>query len=294
MLYKIPSITTLLFFTLILSTNIQGAEPELNPKDKAEAAKFIADIRFKSDNAKSEVEEAEQIIEKVEGVKEQTKKLHDKNVGEVLSGVEKTQNSENYKKQQNWIQENRKELLAKQAQPLPKIDYGITQKELEKDSIAKLLNSYRIKPDDSKKNPIMNYPLMIFVSSSIPRESLRDLTIQAQKSGGILVFRGLIGTLRNTQQFLGDIAKENVSAIIDPRLFEMFSVKVVPTFVVLSKLPKDCESENCNFTPLHDRITGNMTLHYALEEIANGDGNAKSTAATYLKKLSPEISGGQK
>ena len=294
MLYKIPSITSLLFFALTLSVNIHAFEPELNPKDKADAAKFIADIKSKSNNSKSEVEEAEQIIEKVEKAQEDSKKLHARNVSEVLSGVEKVQNSENYKKQQNWIQTNRKEILAKQAQPLPKVDYGITQKELEKDTIAKLLNSYRIKPDDSKKNQIMNYPLMIFVSSSIPRASLKDLTIQAQKSGGVLVFRGLIGSLRNTQQFLGDIAKENVSAIIDPRLFDMFDVKVVPTFVVLSKLPKDCDSENCNFTPLHDRITGNVTLHYALEEIANGDGVAQSTAALYLKKLSSGIDGGQK
>jgi conjugal transfer pilus assembly protein TrbC len=110
--------------------------------------------------------------------------------------------------------------------------------------------------------------------------------IQARQSGGVMVFRGLIGgTLRNTQQFLGELAKENVSAIIDPRLFEVFNVELVPTFVVLAKPSQDCEESSCNFTPSHDRITGNITLNYAIEQFADGQGDAKSQAAKILVKL---------
>lgn len=114
-----------------------------------------------------------------------------------------------------------------------------------------------------------------------------------------MVFRGLIGgTLKNTQQFLGELAKENVSAIIDPRLFEMFNVEIVPTFVVLAKPAQDCEEANCNFTPIHDRITGNITLNYALEQFADGQGDAKSQAAAILSKLKIQAQtqnpGGQK
>jgi type-F conjugative transfer system pilin assembly protein TrbC len=232
-------------------------------------------------------EDAEKIVEAAQKIQDDARKSNNKNVNEVLRSVEKARNSAEYQKQQNWINENRNEILAKQAKPLPKVDYDITEKEREKDAIAKLLNQYRINPDQTKSNPIINkYPLMIFVSSSIPKSALKDLMVQAHQAGGVLVFRGIIGTLRNTQQFLTSLSKENVSAIIDPRLFNIFNVTSVPTFVVLGKSVKNCDEKNCNFTPLHDRVSGNITLNYALEEMANGNGEAKSEAAAILAKYS--------
>lgn len=306
--HKTLLIATLLPFTLQAGEPI--AMPEISEKDRIEAAKFIENIKTNSPNSdklavqksgKSEVEEAEELIEKAEATKERAKITHAKSVNEVINSVEKVQNSETYKTQTDWIKKNKNELLAKQAKPLPTIDYNISAnaKERENDSIAKLLNNYRFKPTDIQKNQITNYPLMIFVSASIPRASLKDLMIQARQSGGVMVFRGLIGgTLKNTQQFLGELAKENVSAIIDPRLFEMFNVEIVPTFVVLAKPAQDCEEANCNFTPIHDRITGNITLNYALEQFADGQGDAKSQAAAILSKLKIQAQtqnpGGQK
>ena len=289
-------IQSLLIATLIPLT-LQAGEPialsgissEISEKERVEASNFIKNIKTNSSNSdKSEVEEAEELLEKVESIKERSQATHAKSVNEVLNDVEKVQSSQTYKTQADWIKKNKNELLAKQAKPLPTIDYNITAnaKERENDSIAKLLSNYRFKPTDIQKNQITNYPLMIFVSASIPRASLKDLMIQARQSGGVMVFRGLIGgTLRNTQQFLGELAKENVAAIIDPRLFEVFNVELVPTFVVLAKPSQDCEESSCNFTPNHDRIVGNITLNYALEQFADGQGDAKSQAAEILAKL---------
>ena len=241
---------------------------------------------FQKTYAASPIEEAEEILAKVELLKEQSQKTQGKNVSEVLSNVEKSQNSIHYQASADWIKTNQNELFAKQAKALPKIDYGITAKEREKDAIAKLLNSYRFKPEDIKTNQTSNYPLMIFVSASIPKSSLKDLMIQAREAGGVLVFRGLIeGSIRNSQQFLAEIAKENVSAIIDPRLFESFTIELVPSFVLLARNSQDCEQSNCNFTPIHDRITGNITLNYALEQFAAGDGQAKNVAQRILAQI---------
>ncbi len=308
LLRKTLIIATLLPFTLQAGEPI--TMPEISEKDRLEATDFIKNIKTNSSNSdklavqksgKSEVEEAEELIEKAEATKERARINHAKSVNEVLNSVEKVQNSKTYKNQADWIKKNKNELLAKQAKPLPTIDYNISAnaKERENDSIAKLLNNYRFKPTDIQKNQITNYPLMIFVSASIPKASLKDLMIQARQSGGVMVFRGLIGgTLKNTQQFLGELAKENVSAIIDPRLFEMFNVEIVPTFVVLAKPAQDCEEANCNFTPIHDRITGNITLNYAIEQFADGQGDAKSQAASILSKLKIQAQtqnpGGQK
>jgi len=257
---------------------------------KQEASDFIKNIKMNSARNSFQVdEEVENLVERGEVVKENASRTHEKNLLELLGDVEKIRTSAAYKEQEVWIKENQRELIAKQAKPLPGIDYGISEKELQKDAIAKLLNQYRINPDDKKANPLpLSYPLMIFVSSSIPPSSLKDLMIQARKSHGVLIFRGVInGSLRKTKDYLAQLGKENVSAIIDPRLFEEFNITLVPTFVVLGKGYKNCTDSRCNFTPLHDRISGNVTLQYALEQFANGkQGNAKAEAAALLVKIS--------
>jgi len=205
---------------------------------------------------------------------------------EILNSVQKVQASDQYKKHQNWINQNNQKLFTRQTQKLPTIDYQITKEQLEKDNIAQLLNKYRFKAEDIKKAQITHFPVMIFVSSSIPKSSLKDLMIQAKKSGAVLVFRGVIGGLKNTAKFLGDISKDNVQAIIDPRLFDLFNVQVVPTIVVLKEANQDCGiSGSCKITPIHDRISGNVTLDYALETISGGKSEASSIAAQFLTKI---------
>ncbi len=215
---------------------------------------------------------------------------------EILDSVKKVQANPQYQEHKNWINQNSKKLFARQTEKLPTVDYGISKEQLEKDAIAKLLNNYRFKPDDINKAQITHFPLMIFVSSSIPKSSLKDLMIQAKKSGGVLVFRGMIGSLRQTADFLGAISKDNVQAIIDPRLFDLFNVEVVPTIVVLKSTNQNCQSNDngnsCKITPIHDRISGNITLDYALETIANGQdgkvGETSQIASKFLAKIRSE------
>lgn len=260
-------------------------------------SQFLIVPNLNASEVSSEVEEVEKLINATEINKAKAQERYAKDVGDILNNTNKIQNGSNYQASATWIKQNKDELFAKQAKALPTIDYNINAKanakspkfdesNLNNDAIAKLLKNYRFKPEDIQKNQLINYPLMIFVSASIPKSSLKDLMIQARQAGGVLVFRGLIGgSLKNTQQFLGNLAKENTSAIIDPRLFETFNVDLVPTFVVLNKTAQDCQNSNCNFTPIHDRIIGNITLNYALEQIANGNGDAKSSAAEILQKI---------
>jgi type-F conjugative transfer system pilin assembly protein TrbC len=222
-----------------------------------------------------------------------------KQAREVLNSVQKVQASPEYKAHQNWINQNSQRLFARQAEKFPNIDYDTNQKQLgngnkkitgngaKEDIIAKMLNDYRFKPDDIKKAQITHFPVMIFVSSSIPKSSLKDLMIQAKKSGAVLVFRGLIGGLKNTAKFLEDIDKDNVQAIIDPRLFDLFNIEVVPTIVVLKEANQECNNENnsCKITPIHDRISGNITLDYALETISSGKSETSLIASKFLAKI---------
>ena len=259
-------------------------------------------------------------IDKIANIKPDT---NSKDIQDILNSVAKVQNSEVYQRQQNWAKANSQKYQVSKSQmtntgtqidniisaqnnqraELDKTNYNLNQ-----DQIKKLLGNYQANPnsDNSRTEHFSLYKLMIFVSSSIPKSSLKDLMIQAKESGGVLVFRGAIGSIKNTAKVLAEISRENVSAIIDPRLFDLFQIKLVPTFVVLTKDYQDCEAisdqesstsnitnkisnnSNCHFTPIHDRITGNITLNYALETIINGNGNSKDSASYFLAKLKNE------
>ncbi len=97
--------------------------------------------------------------------------------------------------------------------------------------------------------------LYIFVSFSLPKESLKALAIEAKKQNGVLVIRGLIdNSFVKTAQFLQGIGE---GVILDPTLFRKYKIQAVPTFVQESKAGTL-------------QIAGNITLAYALEKFREG------------------------
>lgn len=252
-----------------------------------EAAAFIENI--KNNQPKSAQENAQEIVDLVEKIKKSNK--FEKDAAVVIEKAQKAEKSKTYQSAKTWIDSNKTKIFARQQEVSSQnLQSTRDNEKANKDAITQLLNSYNFKQNDIQKSQIIHHPVMIFVSSSIPQQSLKDLMFQARKTGAVLVFRGFIGNLRNTAEFMQRLTKDNVSAIIDPRLFDMFKIERVPTFVVVPNDIQGCEGSTCSVTPQHDRIAGNVTLNFALEQIANGKGISKSVAQQYLKKLE----GGQK
>lgn len=108
------------------------------------------------------------------------------------------------------------------------------------------------------------YPnLLVFVSFSMPMESLKLLGDQVQKAGGSLVFRGLVkDSFPLTAEKMRKLGTE---AMIDPTLFEAFQVKGVPTFVMLSTPLQTLEQ-----LPSYDQLTGHVSLKHALDTFQRG------------------------
>lgn len=105
----------------------------------------------------------------------------------------------------------------------------------------------------------------IFVSASMPQESLKALGREAQKIGAHVVFRGLVGeTFPATQAYMKDL---NIAAEIDPPKFDDFQVTVVPTFIL---------TNNQTF----DRVAGHISLFEALDQFRK-----KGDLKTEAKKL---------
>ena len=93
--------------------------------------------------------------------------------------------------------------------------------------------------------------VLIFISFSMPSDSLKSLFLEAEQQKAVLVLRGLKNnSFKETAQVLRELS---VSASIDPNLFDKHQITVVPTFVYLKN------DENVT-------LSGNVSLIYALEK----------------------------
>ncbi len=93
---------------------------------------------------------------------------------------------------------------------------------------------------------------LIFVSVSMPIESLKRLAYQAKQQGAILVIRGMVnGSMMETAKLVDQI---DHPIEIDPKLFERFEIKQVPVFVIPHK-------------KAWHKVSGNVELNFALESV---------------------------
>ena len=131
---------------------------------------------------------------------------------------------------------------------------------------------------------------IVFASLSMPPETLKPLLRDVSKAGGAVVFQGFPNN--SARAFSEGLTKsmdkgaEYRGVGIDPRLFRAFNVTSVPTYVVVSSDFDPCDGLDCVTTPPpHDRLTGNVTVRYALETMAQGGGPGARVAAVALKNL---------
>ena len=133
-------------------------------------------------------------------------------------------------------------------------------------------------------------PLLVMASLSMPDESLKALIHDVGAVGGRVILRGFYeGSLKATAARLQSLVEKDSDKSgvgIDPRLFQTFNVTAVPTFVIPGGPIGECNTPGCiPAAPPHDRISGNITLRYALETLRSDGVQAKLRSAQYLKRL---------
>ena len=129
-----------------------------------------------------------------------------------------------------------------------------------------------------------------FASTSMPKQALQQMMRDVARAGGVVVFRGLAqGSAKVMTAALTQVLTpgEKLDGIgIDPRLFRAFEIEAVPSYVVAASDFDLCDGFNCTTaTPPFDRLTGNVTVHYALETMAQGGGPGARIAAQHLARL---------
>ena len=95
--------------------------------------------------------------------------------------------------------------------------------------------------------------ILVFVSFSMPLQTLKELAISAEKYNAKLVIRGLVdNSFKKTMEKLTEFQS---GLEINPNLFKTFNVKQVPTFIIV----KDDKKVS--------RLSGNVGLAYASEKL---------------------------
>ena len=105
------------------------------------------------------------------------------------------------------------------------------------------------------KNP--NNGILVFVSFSMPKTSLIELNKQAQKYNATLIMKGIYkNSFSEMKKKILEIEPNGLNINIDPKAFEQYNIKQVPTFVLVKK------NKEIN------RLSGNVSLAYADEKLS--------------------------
>lgn len=115
--------------------------------------------------------------------------------------------------------------------------------------------------------------LIVFVSLTMPEEALKKIGEDTRRAGGVIVLRGMKyglqpGTWLKSLEALKPLANTGANIQVNPELFQQFSIKAVPTFVVSANPvgDKGCGDGSCAAGIAS--IVGDVSLEYALEKIA--------------------------
>lgn len=129
--------------------------------------------------------------------------------------------------------------------------------------------------------------LMVLVSFSMPKEALLRTIDQAERSGATLVFRGLKGDsmMKMGEEIKSLIGKRNVSIAIHPPAFQQFSVTRVPAVVIARGEAGSVMDNGCSKPDTFVKVTGDVTLDYALDYIERKSPAWASEARFYRSKI---------
>jgi conjugal transfer pilus assembly protein TrbC len=131
--------------------------------------------------------------------------------------------------------------------------------------------------------------LQIFVTLTMPEPSLRALIAQAVRANAVLVLRGAKNaSVRQTLDAVRTlIGTQSVAWQIDPPAFVRYGVTAAPTFVLTRAGAKTdaCGNDVCMAESDFAKVSGDVSLDYALEAIARAAPNVAAEAEMLLARL---------
>jgi len=131
--------------------------------------------------------------------------------------------------------------------------------------------------------------LLVFISFSMPEETLSRLVDQAARADASLVLRGLVDgslvrTVSRVQRLIGS---RKVAVRIDPQAFDRYAITQTPSFVLVrdGAPTQACTSGLCAPGDAFVRAAGDVSLDYALAHFQRAAPSFAKDAGGFLKRL---------
>lgn len=129
--------------------------------------------------------------------------------------------------------------------------------------------------------------LLVFVSFSMPKESLRRLITQANRVGAAVVLRGFKNnSFKETALGMKALGDQNANVMVNPKAFAKYKITTVPAIVLTrSSIVERLDDEGCALPDDYVSVAGDASLSYALNVIAGQSASFQGVAKSYLRQL---------
>ena len=117
----------------------------------------------------------------------------------------------------------------------------------------------------------------IFATLDMPKATLKKLVTDVRKVDGAVVLRGFYeGSYKKTYQKIQELGLTDGNIQINPSAFHKYKINQAPSFVVVKKLGanESLDLDGCVLPDEYIKITGDVSLAYALEKMAASVKNA--------------------
>ena len=142
-----------------------------------------------------------------------------------------------------------------------------------------------------RQQPLQTKPatpeMMIFVSFSMPQESLLRIVEQSERTGARLILRGFNGDKMTdmSKRISALLGNHRVEAVIHPPAFTQFKVNQVPALVLAKSDAGDKLDSGCAQPDRYVKVTGDVSQDYALEYIERTSPQWAATARLFGDKV---------
>ncbi|MGZ8256876.1 MAG: type-F conjugative transfer system pilin assembly protein TrbC [Gallionella sp.] len=152
-------------------------------------------------------------------------------------------------------------------------------------SPAELAKQFR--PAPITKMAKNSHELMIFVSFSMPPESLQRIVRQSEKTGARILFRGFKGEkLSEMSKHVANlIGNHHVEASVNPPAFTQYKITQVPVLVIAQPNANEGMDNGCAQAARYIKVSGDVSQDYALDLIERQSPQWASAARSFNLRL---------
>lgn len=130
--------------------------------------------------------------------------------------------------------------------------------------------------------------LLVFVSFSMPRQSLEAYLHDAKKIHATVVIRGLVdNSFKKTTQHMAELiqASGGEGMVLNPLWFKRFNIQRVPSVVIVPHGGSCFTNGACDKEHDYDQMSGDITLSAALKMLRDKGKVSNDIAQSALEKL---------